>query len=72
MSIKPKFMRDFWSLIFTVYYLVCAEQADEKVRKVRGALTVQHLRVSWNKAWDNTYLRVITGFLRPRFMRYKP
>ena len=50
MKIRRKWIRDVASIIFTVHYLIAAEQADEKVRKVRGMLTVDHLRVSWNKS----------------------
>jgi acetyl esterase/lipase len=59
-------------MVFSIYYLVCAEAADEKVRKVRSSLTVEHLRVSWDKAVTNPYLNFCTTVLRPRFMRYKP
>jgi acetyl esterase/lipase len=71
MRIRPKWARDFFSIVFTFYYLIAAEQADEKVRKVRGMLTLDHLRVSWNKL-TTPYLKFITTVLRPRFMRYKP
>ncbi|CAI7603019.1 unnamed protein product [Penicillium pancosmium] len=69
MSIKPKWLRDIASLVFTVYYLIAAEQADEKVRKVRGTLTLEHLRVSWNKA-TTPYLWTMAKLLRPRLTRY--
>ncbi|KAI9767165.1 MAG: hypothetical protein M1839_004620 [Geoglossum umbratile] len=71
MRIRRKGWRDLLSIVFSVYYLIAAEQADEKVRKVRGMLTVDHLRVSWNKA-TTPYLSFITGILRPRLMRYPP
>ncbi|KAF2760514.1 alpha/beta-hydrolase [Pseudovirgaria hyperparasitica] len=71
MRIRRKWARDFLSLVFSVYYLICAEQADEKVRKVRGSLTVEHMRVSWNKG-TTPYLGFLTGVLRPRLMRYPP
>jgi acetyl esterase/lipase len=64
-------MRDILSMAFSVYYMICAEQADEKVRKVRGCLTVEHLRVSWNKG-TTPYLAFLTNLLRPRLMRYPP
>ena len=51
--------------------MFCAEQADEKVRKVRGALTVDHLRVSWDKP-NTPYISFFTKLLRPRLMRYPP
>ncbi|KIW44460.1 hypothetical protein, variant [Exophiala oligosperma] len=71
MRIRNKGLRDLASMIFTVYYLIAAEQADEKVRKVRAVLTVDHLRVSWDKP-NTPYLRWLTAVMRPRFTRYKP
>lgn len=71
MKIKQKWLRDIASLIFSVFYMVAAEQADEKVRKVRGMLTVEHLRVSWNKG-TTPYLQFFQGLMRPRFTRWPP
>ncbi|KAI9873961.1 MAG: hypothetical protein M1830_010353, partial [Pleopsidium flavum] len=71
MKIRRKWLRDMASLLFSLYYLVAAEQADEKVRKVRGTLTVDHLRVSWNKA-TTPYLSFFTRLLRPRLSSYPP
>lgn len=71
MNIRRKWLRDMASLVFSVYYLIAAEQADEKVRKVRGTLTVDHLRVSWNKA-TTPYLSFFTRLLRPRLASYPP
>lgn len=71
MTIKPKWLRDLASLVFTAYYLIAAEQADEKVRRVRGTLTLEHLRVSWNKA-TSPYLWALASLLRPRLTRYSP
>ena len=71
MPIKRRWIRDSCSILFTIYYLVCAEQADEKVRKVRSILTVDHLRVSWNKT-TTPYLAFFTKLLRPRFLRNAP
>ncbi|KAF2796818.1 alpha/beta-hydrolase [Melanomma pulvis-pyrius CBS 109.77] len=71
MKIRRKSLRDFMSIIFTVYYMICAEQADEKVRKIRATLTVDHLRVSWNKG-TTPYLAALTNLMRPRLMWYPP
>lgn len=71
MRIRRKWARDLASIVFTVYYLIAAEQADEKVRKVRGMLTVDHLRVSWNKG-TTPYLKFLTDLMRPRLMKYPP
>jgi acetyl esterase/lipase len=71
MRVRPRWLRDALSMACSVYYLFAAEQADQKVRNVRGMLTVDHLRVSWNKT-ETPYLKFITAVLRPRFMRYPP
>lgn len=71
MHIKRKSSRDLCSIVFTLYYLLCAEQADEKVRKIRSVVTVDHLRISWNKNLT-PYLNFVTKLSRPRLMRYQP
>ncbi|KAH6618544.1 Alpha/Beta hydrolase protein [Boeremia exigua] len=71
MKIRRKGLRDVLSIIFSLYYMVCAEQADEKVRKIRATLTVDHLRVSWNKG-TTPYLAALTNLMRPRLMWYPP
>lgn len=71
MGVKPKWLRDIASLVFTVYYLFAAEQADEKVRRIRATLTVDHLRVSWNKL-TTPYLWTLASLMRPRFTSYSP
>ena len=72
MRIRSKWLRDIASVVFSLFYLVAAERADEKVRKVRGMLTVDHLRVSWNKGTTSPYLRFAQGLMRPRFTRWPP
>ncbi|KAF4470963.1 hormone-sensitive lipase [Fusarium albosuccineum] len=71
MKIRTKWLRDIASMVFSLFYLVAAEKADEKVRKVRGMITVEHLRVSWNKG-TSPYLSFFQGLMRPRFMRWPP
>ncbi len=71
MKIKKKWLRDIASLLFSVFYMVAAERADEKVRKVRGGLTVEHFRVSWNKG-TSPYLAFFQNLVRPRFTRWSP
>jgi len=72
MKIPHKWLRDLASIVFSVFYMVAAEQADEKVRKVRSNITVEHLRVSWNKGKDSPYLRFFQGLMRPRFSKWPP
>ncbi|KAI3340478.1 alpha/beta-hydrolase [Ustulina deusta] len=71
MKIRKKWLRDIASMAFSVFYMVAAERADEKVRKVRGMLTVDHLRVSWNKG-KTPYLGALQNLMRPRFTRWPP
>lgn len=73
MRIRPAWLRDFASVLFAGYYLVCADQADEMVRKVRGKLSLEHLRVSWNKG-TTPYLSFMSRLMRPPRlkMRYRP
>lgn len=71
MRIRRKWLRDFCSILFSVYYLFAADRADEKVRRVRGALTLDHLRVSWNKG-TTPYLKFLNSLMRPRLMKYPP
>jgi len=72
MKIQTKWLRDLASIVFSVFYMVAAEQADEKVRKVRSNITVEHLRVSWNKGNQSPYLRFLQGIVRPRFTKWPP
>ncbi|KYK56133.1 hypothetical protein DCS_08100 [Drechmeria coniospora] len=71
MKIRTKWLRDVASVVFSLFYLVAAERADEKVRKVRGMVTVDHMRVSWNKG-TTPYLGFVQRLLRPRFTRWPP
>ncbi|KAL3462924.1 CLN3 protein-domain-containing protein [Aspergillus heterothallicus] len=71
MKVRPNWLRDVASLGCTVYYLFAAEQADDKVRRVRATLTLEHLRVSWNKG-TTPYLWALAGLVRPRLTRYPP
>lgn len=71
MKIRVKWVRDLASIMFSLFYLVAAERADEKVRKVRAMITVDHLRVAWNKG-TTPYLGVLQRLMRPRFTRWPP
>jgi hypothetical protein len=61
LPIRAKWVRDIASILFSVYYLVFAEAADEKVRKVRATVTVEQLRVSWEKPLRNSYVKFVTS-----------
>ncbi|GAA5999737.1 hypothetical protein JCM10207_005885 [Rhodosporidiobolus poonsookiae] len=64
MSIGWKPLRDIASLAFSGYYLLFANEADEKLRKYRAFCTVEMLRVTWEKQ-DNPYIRFATRRHRP-------
>ncbi|KAL2179798.1 Alpha/Beta hydrolase protein [Thermothelomyces heterothallicus CBS 202.75] len=72
MKIRNQKLRDLASVVFSLFYLIAAEQADEKVRKVRGNITVEHMRVSWNKGSQSPYLRFAQRLMRPRLMKWPP
>lgn len=71
MKIRTKWVREIASIVFSGFYMIAAEKADEKVRKVRGNLTVEHLRVSWNKG-TTPYIKFLQGLTRPRLTRWPP
>ncbi|PHH72451.1 hypothetical protein CDD82_5977 [Ophiocordyceps australis] len=71
MKIRTRWLRDLASIFFSLFYLVAAERADEKVRKVRGAITVDHMRVSWHKS-TTPYLAFLTRLVRPRLTPWPP
>ena len=48
-------------MVFSVYYLIFAEAAEEKVRKYRATITVEQLRVAWEKPIRNPYVRLVTS-----------
>jgi acetyl esterase/lipase len=66
MNLRPKPIRDLFSIIFTLYYLVFADQAEQKVRNTNAAPTIEHMRVSWNKVADNSILWFIACCGMPR------
>jgi len=73
MWIRPRWLRDIASIAGTLYYMVCAEQADEYVRKIRaGGCDIDHMRVSWNKG-KTPYLKMASWLVRPKWcMRTLP
>ncbi|PPQ99438.1 hypothetical protein CVT24_005245 [Panaeolus cyanescens] len=63
MSIRPKWLRDIASLVFSAYYILYAQEADEKLRRFRAVPTVEMLRVTWEKT-TNPYIRMVTHLPR--------
>ncbi|KAJ9476285.1 Alpha/beta hydrolase fold domain containing protein [Pseudozyma hubeiensis] len=70
-NIKPKWLRDIMSLVFSAYYLVYANEADEKLRKYRAFCTVDMMRYTWEKT-TNPYIRAVTWFHRPSLPIARP
>ncbi|KAG0172585.1 hypothetical protein DFQ28_004882 [Apophysomyces sp. BC1034] len=67
MPLKPMWLRHICSVLFSFYYLVFADAAEEKVRRVRATISVEQMRVSWEKGATNPILACASRLLRPRF-----
>ncbi|GAA5808805.1 hypothetical protein MFLAVUS_002202 [Mucor flavus] len=66
MRFKPMWLRHILSLVFSAYYLVFADDAEEKVRRVRSTISIDQMRVSWEKVAQNPILGLFSKILRPR------
>ncbi|KAI6121390.1 Alpha/Beta hydrolase protein [Pisolithus thermaeus] len=60
MSVKPKWLRDICSVLFSIYYIIYANEGDEKLRRFRAVPTVEMFRTTWEKT-SNPYLRVLSS-----------
>ena len=65
MPFKPTWVRHLLSIVFSAYYLVFADAAEEKVRKTRATISIEQMRNSWEKGCHNPVLATISRFLRP-------
>ncbi|KDQ57823.1 hypothetical protein JAAARDRAFT_35515 [Jaapia argillacea MUCL 33604] len=68
MPVRPKWIRDICSVLFSIYYIIYSNDADEKLRKFRAAPTVEMLRATWEKT-TNPYIRVFTRLPRVTIRR---
>ncbi|KAF8894039.1 Alpha/Beta hydrolase protein [Infundibulicybe gibba] len=68
MSIRPKWLRDICSILFSAYYIIYANQGDEKLRRFRAVPTVEMLRTTWGKT-TNPYIRLATPLPRVSIRR---
>nr|GAT43008.1 predicted protein [Mycena chlorophos] len=59
MSIRTKWIRDLASILFSVYYMLYPNDADEKIRRFRAIPTTELLRGCWEKT-SNPYIRALT------------
>ncbi|KAH8119086.1 alpha/beta-hydrolase [Phellopilus nigrolimitatus] len=64
MSIRPKWLRDICSMLFSVYYLCNGDEAESKIHRLRELCTLEVLRVTWDKT-SNPYLRALSAPYRP-------
>ncbi|CAO1617126.1 unnamed protein product [Sympodiomycopsis kandeliae] len=71
MNVRPIWLRDILSVIFSLYYVIYADEADEKLRKYRTFCTVEMLRYTWEKT-TNPYIRMATWFHRPSLPIARP
>jgi len=81
MSIRPKWLNDICAVLFSVYYIIYTQEADEKVshkpgnyisismaaqlRRFRAVPTVEMLRTTWEKT-TNPYVTLFTLSSDPR------
>lgn len=68
MHLQPPWLRDISSIVLSVYYILSPAQASAKVQDVLRNLTLQHIRVSWEKP-ITPCLSFLIRLGRPR--RYK-
>ncbi|EMD37855.1 hypothetical protein CERSUDRAFT_123688 [Gelatoporia subvermispora B] len=68
MSIRPRWLRDLCSVLFSVYYIIYANAADEKLRRFRAVPTVEMLRTTWEKT-TNPYIRAFVRMPRVTIRR---
>ncbi|KAI9477998.1 MAG: Alpha/Beta hydrolase protein [Benjaminiella poitrasii] len=66
MRFKPLWLRHMLSIVFSLYYLVFADAAEDKVRKIRSTISVEQMRISWEKVAHNPILKFISRLTRPR------
>ncbi|KAI0675288.1 alpha/beta-hydrolase [Trametes maxima] len=59
MTIRPRWLKDICSVLFSIYYIIYANEADEKIRKYRAVPTVEMLRTTWEKT-TNPYLKMFS------------
>ncbi|ORY32245.1 Alpha/Beta hydrolase protein [Naematelia encephala] len=64
MAIRPKWVKDIASVLFSFYYLIWAAEGDEVLRRFRALCTVEMLRTTWEKT-NNPYVRLMTTLHRP-------
>ncbi|PWN27576.1 alpha/beta-hydrolase, partial [Jaminaea rosea] len=71
LNVKPKWLRDILSMVFSAYYVLYANEADEKLRKHRAFCTLEMLRYTWEKT-TNPYIRLATWIHRPSLPIARP
>ncbi|KAF9438179.1 hypothetical protein BGZ76_009386 [Entomortierella beljakovae] len=64
-NIRPKFLRDTMSAIFTVFYLLFPKRAMAKYHTLISTITPKHMRQSWEKSL-HPLIRLSTWINAPR------
>ena len=68
MNIRPKWLRDLLSVVFSIGYIFHSDAALEKVRKYKACCTIDTLRVSWEKQVSNLITkRDFKGILKTKW-----
>jgi acetyl esterase/lipase len=66
MSFKPSFLKHTFSILFSMYYLLFTDAAEEKVRRYHKTLSVEVMRNSWDKVSHNPFLRTLSYLIQPK------
>lgn len=64
MNIRPIWARHFFSVLFSIYFLIFADQGEEVSRRYRATLTVEQIRVSMERS-KNPIIRLLNILERP-------
>lgn len=70
LPIRPKFLRDIFSLVFGAYYLFTPDHAEEKSRKFNCNTSANHIRAAF-ELMKNPYMRFLGNLARPKLKTIK-
>ncbi|KXS13716.1 alpha/beta-hydrolase [Gonapodya prolifera JEL478] len=65
MNIRPLWLRDVLSVLFSAYYLLVPNEAEKTSKAFLSQATVEMMRISWGKA-ENPILHLISSLSYPR------
>lgn len=70
LPLRPKFIRDIASLVFSIYYLATPDHAEEKSRKFNYNTSISHIRAAF-EIMKNPYLAFFAKAKRPKIKSVK-